>query len=59
MPDLESSIHDVIASDEPFECQECHWRGPRRSLERIDNPDGSVELACPNCGQAHYIFPPN
>src|SRR5215213_1859982 len=59
MPDRESFTHDAIASDEPFECQECHWRGQRASLARVANPDGSVELACPNrIRGAHRPFSP-
>jgi hypothetical protein len=57
VPD-ERSIEAVLASDEPFDCQECHWQGRRLDLVRIDNDDGSTELLCPSCEQAHWIFPP-
>jgi hypothetical protein len=42
---------------EPFECQECHWKGMRSALSRFENEDGSIELACPSCDQALLIFP--
>ena len=57
MPD-EQPIAAILTSDTPFECQECHWEGPQRELERVDSDDGSVEIACPQCEQAHWIFPP-
>lgn len=57
VPD-EQRIAEVLASEEPLECQECHWQGPQRELVRVQNDDGSVELACPRCEQAHWIFPP-
>jgi hypothetical protein len=56
VPD-EHLIADVLASEEPFECQECHWQGKQRDLVRVENDDGSVEIACPRCEQAHWIFP--
>ena len=56
MPD-EDAISVILTSDEPFECQECHWKGRRADLSRAPNLDGSVELDCPRCGQAHWIFP--
>jgi predicted RNA-binding Zn-ribbon protein involved in translation (DUF1610 family) len=56
MPD-EEAISVILTSDEPFECQECHWEGRRSDLSRAPSPDGSVELDCPRCGQAHWIFP--
>jgi hypothetical protein len=49
----------VLTSSEPFECQECHWQGSRSELRRVANEDGSIELLCPSCEQAHWIFPPN
>jgi hypothetical protein len=56
VPD-EHLIADVLSSEEPFECQECHWQGKQRDLMRVENDDGSVEIACPRCEQAHWIFP--
>jgi hypothetical protein len=53
----EKQIEAVLASNEPFECQECHWRGRRSELIRVADDDGSVELLCPQCDQAHWIFP--
>ena len=47
-----------LTSDEPFECQEYHWQGRQRDLVRATNDDGSVELLCPRCEQAHWSFPP-
>jgi len=49
----EDPISELLASDEPIECQESHWQGRRSDLSRLTNPDGSVELVCPNCEQAH------
>jgi hypothetical protein len=38
VPD-EQRIADVLASEEPFECQECHWQGQQRELVRVENDD--------------------
>jgi hypothetical protein len=57
MQDREERIRDVLASSEPFECQECLWQGRRSGLIRAENKDGSTELLCPACEQSHWIFP--
>jgi len=44
---------------EPFQCQECHWRGKSSELIRVPNDDGSLELQCPQCKQAHFISRPS
>jgi NAD-dependent SIR2 family protein deacetylase len=56
VPD-EERIAAILGSPDAFECQECHWEGRNCDLLRAANDDGSVDLVCPNCDQAHYIFP--
>jgi len=56
MPD-ENQIAPILASDEAFEYQECHWQGRNYDLLRALNDDGSVALVCPNCEQDHWVFP--
>jgi predicted RNA-binding Zn-ribbon protein involved in translation (DUF1610 family) len=56
VPDAEQ-IEAILASGEPFECQECHWHGRRSELTRVVDDDGSVELLCPQCDQAYWVFP--
>ena len=56
MPD-EDQIAAILASDEAFECQECHWEGRSYDLLRVLNDDGSVALVCPNCEQDRWLFP--
>ncbi len=50
-------IRNILDADEPFECQECHWQGRTGQLRRETDTRGATELVCPNCGQAHYVFP--
>jgi hypothetical protein len=56
--DAYGDIASVITSTEPMECQECHWKGQASELRRVTSENGTVELLCPSCEQAHYIFPP-
>ena len=52
MPD-EDAISVILTSDEPFECQECHWKGRRADLSLPRTDPSSLIAPVP---QAHWIF---